>query len=187
MNLTTAPNRLPNPQNDTVEEEHLRTLSEIPTAGCVSLDEIVLFYQNFIRIFSNNEVRERALSNRTLVLAILGAVDKVLSLLDAAKSTYFNTNRYSSLDREEPIQPSSLVCLKCAVTVGRHVLSEEESNLIARDIIKALALRLGREATNLKQWLYQDTGLDERNVFKTDEVEQILPQIWALIAAMRES
>jgi len=180
-----APNRLLSHENS-VKGEHMRALSDIPTEGCVSLDETVQLYQNFIRTFTSNEVREQALTDRTLALAILGAVEKILPLLNAAKFTYFNTNRYPSLDREKHAQSSSLVCAKSTVTVGRHALNEEESDLIARNVIKSLALRLGRETTNLKHWLDQNSGLGERETFKTDEVEQMLSQIWTLVAAMRE-
>ncbi|KAH4100688.1 hypothetical protein HBI88_171200 [Parastagonospora nodorum] len=180
------PDALTSPNDNTVEDEHMRTLLDIPTEGHISLDETVLLFENVMQIFSNNEARERAFSDRFLTLAILGAVDKMLSLLNAAKSTYFNTNRCLSLDRKERARPPSLVCVKSTATIGRHFLNEEESDLIAREAIKALALRLGRETTNLKQWLFQKTGVNERGVFEMDEVEQMLFRIWAFVAAVRE-
>jgi hypothetical protein len=176
----------PSSHDNALEDELMQTLLDIPTEGCTSLDKTVLLFENVMRIFSNNKVRERALLNRTLTVNILGAGDKILSLLAAAKSTYFNTSQCPSRDRKEHAQPPSLVCVKSMATIGRHLLNEEESDLIVREAIKALALRLGRGTATLKQWLCQETSLDEEENYKMDEVEQMLFRIWAFVAALRE-
>jgi len=184
--LNIASSQFPNLHKDTIEYEHMKILLDIPVEGFFSLEDISLLYQNLISVFGNDKVRERYLSSETTVSTIISATGKVLSLLDAARSTYFNTKPSSPLSSEiQHVQPPGLVCIESTVSVGRNVLNKEESDLVVRHVIKSSILRLGTEVTNLKRRLYEHSGFSEQEAFKTDEVEKMLSRVWALVAAMR--
>jgi len=186
-NLNMASTQFPNLHKEIIEYEHMKILLGVPVEGFFSLEDLLLLYQNFISIFSNDMVRERCLSSKTTVSTIISATGKALSLLDAARSTYFNAEPSSPLNSEKQhLQPPGLVCVESTVSVSRNVLNKEEGDLVVRNVIKSSILRLGREVTNLKRRLYEHSGLGEQEAFEMDEVEQTLSRIWALVAAMRE-
>ncbi|USP79202.1 hypothetical protein yc1106_06476 [Curvularia clavata] len=170
-------------------DEQLRLSSEMPVKGCFTFEEILQFYQNVISTFFNDKdsLGHRGHSHEN-PMAIIVATSKILSLLDAAQTTYFDTGRASSSPKSEQHGEISAgpICVESTVRLGAQVLNKEEGNVVVRHFLKSAVVRLGREVSGLKQRICESGGSSEWDDAKVDSLEQMLTRIWALAAAMRE-
>lgn len=166
-------------------------MPDIPSLGLFTLEEILRYHLIVDNVLSKHEVRERLLSDDATFLGILETTNKLLIMFNAAKATYFDREcPQSGLERN--LDKSGLVCLRNSVSVGRHMLQEEDGDVIARTVIKSSVIQLGKTVTDLKGWFYQSrnrsdlAGHAERDSLEMEELENVLISIWAFVAGMRE-
>ncbi|KAI5361802.1 hypothetical protein J4E82_011721 [Alternaria postmessia] len=167
-------------------------LPDVPVQGSFTLEEMLRHHHCVIHVLGEDVVREGDLSGKTTLLDLLKAIGKLLSLFDAAKATYFNKKQPPRHSSEQCMQQPGLVCLESTISIGRQVLNEEESALVARDIVKSSVMQLAKEVTELKKWFYQFRSVGN-SVARSDgdsveigEMERVLTRIWALVAGIRE-
>ncbi|RMZ67713.1 hypothetical protein GMOD_00001676 [Pyrenophora seminiperda CCB06] len=178
-------------KTDSVEAKPERQLPDIPSLGSFTLEEILRYHLCVDNVLSKHEVRERSLSDSTTLLGILETTNKLLDMFNAAKATYSDReSTQSSIQRN--LDRSGLVCLKNAISIGRHTLQKEDGDVIARTVIKSSVIQLGKNVADLKGWFYQSrdrsdlAGHAGRDSPELEELENVLISIWAFVAGMRE-
>ncbi|KAG9186432.1 hypothetical protein G6011_09540 [Alternaria panax] len=175
---------------DSAEAQPQGGLPDIPTLGSFMLEQILQYYLCVNNVLGKHEVRERSLSDSTTFLGVLETTSRLLVMFNAAKATYFD-RECPQPSQERNLNRPGLVCLRNAISVGRHTLQEEDGDVIARIVIKSSVIQLGKTVADLKGWFYHSrnrsdlAGHEERDSLQKEELENVLTSIWAFVAGMK--
>lgn len=169
-------------------------MPEIAHQSCYSLEEILSFYCRTLSILRDGSVREILSSQPLTVCQILETVIKVLSLFEAALSTYSDVHdsaeevasrRQSLSAREE----HDFLCFKSTISIGRMTLGKEEDDMISMKLIETSVIRLGKEVRNLERWLNQRSlgthGHEHEYLEVRREMQRVQARIWTAVARVK--